>query len=204
MNVVFDAIPLNETEPRDPAHGLMHVETAALCKETGARSIIEEQAAPPQDAFVPNDIDFSNPVAVKAALTQTTFGHIVPDDTIEAMCRAGIARELFANCGMDENHPQLVALREWVAPTPDHLWLIDDLELRAFEIIVNRVHGTDPQRRELILSVADSGVFGTLAQANLCEARTIAHVRPYWYTPRSRKRSPNVMPSLFTSAEEAK
>ncbi|MEY9135021.1 hypothetical protein ACVMII_003925 [Bradyrhizobium diazoefficiens] len=158
----------------------------------------------PTDAYLPADVDFTDPVAVKTALGNETFGHLLPEETIEAMCKQGLGRELFANCAKDENHPQLVALREWVDPSPDHLWLIEDLELRAFEIIVNQVHGTDPKRRELILSVEQSGVFGALAQANLREARTVARVRPYWYSPRSRKRSPNVMPNLFTPIEEAK
>ena len=135
------------------------------------------------DAFDLSGIDFANPDAVEKALFGSLLGDIVPRETIELMCRAGHARELFPNCVMDENHPQVVALRDWIEPSIDDLWEEEDLETRALLIAARGVYATDKTRRDLILSVKDAGIFGALAQALLQEPMTIRRKRPSWVPP---------------------
>jgi hypothetical protein len=158
----------------------------------------------PSDAFDPGDIDYSDPVAVKAALEQTTVGCLFTDQGLASICRQGHARELFATSApKDANDPHLVSLRDWIEPSVGHLWEVDDLELRALLIIATAVHGTDEARRKLIVSVKDAGIFSVLAQANLREPEpTRRRSWPWWYRPWRRYRSPDIMPSLFTLCGE--
>lgn len=156
----------------------------------------------PSDAFVVGDIDFANPVEVKDALARTTFGNLFSDEAVETACRRGTARDLFPNSPMDEDHPHVQSMRNWVEPSVDNLWAELDLETRALMITSSQVYGTDEDRRALILSVKDAGIFGALAQANLPEPEpTRRRPWPWWYRPWRRNRSSSIWPNLFARFE---
>ena len=71
----------------------------------------------PSDAYRPGKSDFLNLPAAKAALKKTTFGYLFPDHTVEVMFEAGRAGELFPNCAMDENHPNVFTCTSLNRPT---------------------------------------------------------------------------------------
>lgn len=154
------------------------------------------------DGYRPEDSDFVSLPAVKAALKKTTFGHIHPDETVEAMFEAGLARELFPNCAVDENHPNALAWLDYIEPSFDHLSEVNDKQLLALLICDGFMYGNNRARRELILSVKDEGIFGALAQAKLQPPMTIRSKSPSWYRPFRPSAFRGQVPNLFTSFAE--
>jgi hypothetical protein len=193
-------MPIDDPPPSDqPVYrSKAHAELASA-RHCDAEPPAEALPVIPSDAFIlgEND-DLKDPKSVKLLLSKTTFGEIIPDHTIEAMCAAGLAQELFPNGSIDENHPNARAWLEMVSPTFADLWNEEDLELRARLIIERGVYGIDNASRDLILSVADSGMLGGLAQANLREPEpSRRRPWPWWYRPRSRQMSQITGPNLF-------
>jgi hypothetical protein len=156
----------------------------------------------PSDAFDPGEIDFSDPIAVKCALEQTTAGCLFTDEAIASMCAQDLARTLFFNGPMDENHPHVVALRDWVEPTYDHLSEVEDKQLLALLICDGIMYGTTKECQELIKSVEDEGIFGALAQAKLQPPMAIRTKRPSWYRPFKPSSFRGQTPNLFEAFGE--
>lgn len=149
----------------------------------------------PSDEFRPGDIDGSDPVAVKAGLLQTTFGYLVPDATIEVMCRHDRGCDLFGLT--EESDPQFAALKEFVDPGDDWLNDVPELTDRALLILGGHVYATDEARGKVIELVKDAGIFGALAQANLTIPTKATRRWPWWCRPWRRNSSPSIMPNLF-------
>jgi hypothetical protein len=123
----------------------------------------EEEAAAARQApglviglYVPN-VDMSDPASVRAALAREPFGHLIPDEAIEKLCREGHAADLFSRryptwrYGIDPtNYPCFL-----LPPTIEELEAIEDKVHLASLIRDLDIRATTPRIRALIRSTVE-------------------------------------------------
>lgn len=145
-----------------------------------------------------SNVDGSDAAAVRDALSRTTFGHILDDAGIDAMCAAGMGRELLPNA--TTVIPQ--SLVAWIDPDIAQLEAITDKAELAWLICTKPIYGTCERRVKLIKSVADEGFFGAFAQAMLTLPTNKARRPwPWWYRP-WRRTGASPLPNLFQAFGE--
>ncbi|QQO14789.1 hypothetical protein JJB99_00910 [Bradyrhizobium diazoefficiens] len=99
----------------------------------------------------------SDPASVRAALANEPFGHLIPDEAIEKLCRDGDAADLFAHryptwrYGIDPiTYPCFL-----LPPTIEELEGIEDKVHLASLIRDLDIRGTTPRIRALIRSTVE-------------------------------------------------
>lgn len=123
----------------------------------------EEEAAAARRApglvigpYVPN-VDMSDPASVRAALAGEPFGHLIPDEAIEKLCREGHAADLFSRryptwrYGIDP----ITCPCSLLPPTIEELEAIEDKVHLASLIRDLDIRGTTPRIRALIRSTVE-------------------------------------------------
>jgi hypothetical protein len=102
-------------------------------------------------------VDVSDPASVRAALANEPFGHLIPDEAIEKLCREGHAANLFAyryptwRYGIDQvTYPCFL-----LPPTIEELEAIEDKVHLASLIRDLDIRGTTPRIRALIHSTVE-------------------------------------------------
>jgi hypothetical protein len=103
------------------------------------------------------DVDVSDPISVRATLAKGPFGHLIPDEAIEKLCREGNAADLFPDraptwrYGIDQlTYPCFL-----LPPTIEELEAVDDKVHLASIIRDLDIRGTTPRIRALIRSTVD-------------------------------------------------
>jgi hypothetical protein len=103
------------------------------------------------------NVDVNDPASVRAALEKEPFGHLIPDEAIEKLCREGNAGGLFSDgaptwrYGIDP----LTFPCYLLPPTIEELEAIEDKVHLASLIRDLDVRGTTPRTRALIRSTVD-------------------------------------------------
>jgi hypothetical protein len=103
------------------------------------------------------NVDVNDPASVRAALAKEPFGHLIPDEAIEKLCREGNGASLFpARCptlryGIDP----LTFPCYLLPPTIEELEAIEDKVHLASIIRDLDIRGTTPRIRALIRSTVE-------------------------------------------------
>ena len=152
----------------------------------------------------PNTYDLAG---VLQALEQTTFGDLLEPAAIASMTARGLQHELFpyelpvVRRGLDEDvAPPFYE----VQPTLADLEAEPDKEKLAYALLINGITAQCERSRALILSVANAGWIGAIAQGQLLPEEPKRKIYPWWYNPH-RAPPPRYrnLPSLFKLFEEA-
>lgn len=130
----------------------------------------------PREAAVATDlaapartIDYADAVAVRELICEIhPFGGLLRYEGIVETCRRGYGRDLVElSTPPNIPEPEEIALAEVFDPSVEWIMNIEQLEHRAYVILVTGFFGADEAHKEAIRSVQDAGVVGLLAQANL-------------------------------------
>jgi hypothetical protein len=128
---------------------------AGRWSEEGA-AFARQQHGSPIGPYAP-EVDGTDPASVRAALGKEPFGHLIPDEAIEMLCREGRGAELFPRrypvwrYGIDPVAYPCILL----PPTIEELEAIEDKVHLASIIRDLNIRGTTERVRKLIRSTVE-------------------------------------------------